>query len=116
MEIGKVSLSGESESRVLSAQVDGFDLWFRFPRKFELSDSADPFLAVALIPAMRAGETLTVHPSNCVSPRLLAATDEIQNILHCWYPHLSRIQIDARAAVQPVVNPGVGSFFSGGVD
>ncbi len=96
------------------------DLFFRFPA--ELADSepptADPFLAALLVPALVAGEPLTLDPP--VSSRLLGRTARAQDVLTYWYPALRRITVAATA--RPSVGEGrpagqgVGAFFSGGVD
>lgn len=106
-------LNGERE---LSASIDGFRLWYRFPGNCQLSTHADAFLAAALLPAMRAGEPLTIEGAP-VSSALLAGVDRIQDIYVHWMPDCQRVQIHADCAVaQEPVQPGVASFFSGGVD
>ena len=79
-----------------------------------LTRGSEPFLAATLVPAMKVGQPLQV--SGMVSPKLLAATQIIQEILHKWAPEFQKIAIYA--------NPGfseesghateVGAFFLGG--
>jgi hypothetical protein len=77
---------------------------------------ADPFLAAALIPAMRGGTSLQVRGP--VSPLLLSAVTRIADVLHVWNPNFRRIPVDAPTKRSRRHGPdgGVASFFSGGVD
>jgi len=97
------------------------ELFFRFPAELAGSEppTADPFLAALLVPALVAGESLTLDPP--VSRRLLGRTARAQDVLTYWYPARQRITVVATA--RPSVagegmegGRGVGAFFSGGVD
>ena len=57
-------------------------VWFR--TSGAVSDSADPFLPAALIPAMRR-RWATVVDGN-VSPLLLDGADAVQDIMSGWFP------------------------------
>jgi len=77
---------------------------------------ATPFLAAALLPAMRRGEDLEVE--GAVSPLLLERCEELQSIYASWDLSLRACDVRAEEAV-PDEAPGgraVGAFFSGGVD
>jgi hypothetical protein len=81
-------------------------------------ENGDPFLAAALVPAMRTGETLEISAG--ISPRLLHAVDEIQALYRSWDKTLSQIRVKAHVDEghtsvrdQP---SRVGLFFSCGVD
>ena len=104
------------EAREISAQIDGFRLWYRIPATFSVSRAGDPFLAAAFLPAMAKGQVLEVEPSLPVSPKLLENISLLQEIHHCWNPALKIISISAEATPAEPVNEGVISFFSGGVD
>ncbi len=100
----------------VSADVDGFRLWYRLPRTYQVSRAGDPFLASALILAMLKGEELEIDPSLPVSPKLLRNVSLIQDIHHSWNPALKKIPIRATTAPAEPLNSGAISFFSGGID
>lgn len=82
-----------------------------------LASGPAPFLAVALLPAMRLGAPVRVVDP--LSPLLLENLDEFQTILTTWHGSLQRVPIVATPAAAPAdaTRPaGVGAFFSGGVD
>ncbi len=82
-----------------------------------LAKGAEPFLAATLLPAMKLGQPMEV--SGTVSPKLLGATQTIQDIFHKWFPsEFQKIQVQAVPGVRDAVCRGteVGAFFSGGVD
>jgi hypothetical protein len=113
-----------SERRVLrtgdtvevSAEIDGFRLWYRVPAAFPVSEAADPFAAAALLPAMLEGRGLEAGPGLTLSPRLIDNWRTLQEIYHRWNPVFKIVPI--RAAERPAepLARGVLSFFSGGVD
>jgi hypothetical protein len=100
----------------LSARVDGFLLWYRFPDDFPVCGRGDPFLAAALLPAMLRNEPLEIDRAAPVSPRLLAGVEDIQQAFRLWYPMFRKIEVQASVAEATRSHPGIGSFFSGGVD
>jgi hypothetical protein len=80
-----------------------------------LASGADPFVAAALLPAMRHGEPMQVRGT--LSPRLAASLPRIQAIFHRWSEAHRPIEI--RAQTRPpatAAGDGVACFFSGGVD
>ena len=98
-----------------------FTLWYRFPKwsgPYLSRENGDPFLAALLPLAMQTGEPLTIAAP--VSPRLLAALPDIQEIFAGFYSQLRPIAVRAvaRQASLPSADaePGVGLFFSLGVD
>jgi hypothetical protein len=76
----------------------------------------EPFLALALFPAMKLG--LTLRTETACSPLFLANLACIQDKFLGWDPTLSRVQIHAPAveAPKPSGPRRIGAFFSGGVD
>lgn len=79
----------------------------------------DVWLAALLLPSMFAGEDLEVRLP--VSARLTRTANEIQAIMHAWYPDfLNRITIRTPSVLPPAFpareKAGVAVFFSGGVD
>jgi len=99
----------------LSADIDGFRLWYRFPADCDISVRGDVFLAAALQPAMRAGETLVIENAP-VSPQLLANVDRFQDIHRTWDPTFHKIRIEADTERDTRDTSAVASFFSGGID
>jgi hypothetical protein len=81
--------------------------------KGPLSSRADPFLALALLPAMRLGATLRVEGR--ASPLLVQNLDVLQDIYHAWDAGLQRVAVEvAIAPPAPLpAAPGVGCFFGG---
>ena len=113
---------GEFASRRLdgltevSACVDGFRLWFRVPDEYEVSQTGDPFLSSALLPAMSTGRPIEVDPALPVSAALLKNIAKLQEIFHSWNPNLRVVSVSATTAPAEPLNTGGISFFSGGVD
>src|SRR5688572_12396293 len=72
-----------------------FKLWYRFPRNaydFLNSENADPFLAALLAPAMCLGEPLKIEGK--ISPKLLRASRQIQDIYRCWKPTIKPVNVE----------------------
>ena len=117
MRIENFEIKEQADTVEVSADVDGFRLWYRLPQSYPVSRSGDPFLAAALLPAMKQGEKLEIDPCLPVSPKLLRHVYLLQEIHHCWNPELKMISISAKTlpAAEPL-NAGAMSFFSGGVD
>jgi hypothetical protein len=76
----------------------------------------DPFLALALAPAMSIGHPVRVEEQ--VSPIFLAAVPRIQRVLRWGNPGFVEVPVQAvpREESPPPRASGVGAFFSGGVD
>lgn len=110
----EVRASGESTE--LSAYLDDFRLWFRFPADIPIAPCGDPFLTVALPEAMSRGHTLEIDQSAPISPFLLERVARVQDIYHSWNPELLRVPIECKLSAPPAPNAGVASFYSGGVD
>ena len=106
----------DRDSVEVSAEVDGFRLSFRLPSSYPYSTSADPFLAVALLPAMASEQALEVDPALPVSPQLLRNTGRLQEIFNSWNPALKIVPVTATTAPARPLTDGALSFFSGGVD
>jgi hypothetical protein len=117
MHIGNFEIKEQVDTMEVSADIDGFRLWFRLPKAYQVSRAADPFLASALHPAMLQGEKLEIDPHLPVSPKLLENVIRIQEIFHTWNPkELKLIPVSATTSSAEPLNTGVMSFFSGGVD
>lgn len=80
-----------------------------------LTEGADPFLALALLPAMRLNAPLRVH--GAVSARLMQSLPTFQSIMHTWFGEFALVPVDATpVAGAGVHGTAVGCFFSGGID
>jgi len=91
------------------------EVWFRTDAD-PISDMADPFIPVALIPAMRRNWSLTVDGR--VSSDLLDGAQRIQKTMTGWYPeyHKVPIRVAEEAHGEGAPHRSVATFFSGGVD
>jgi hypothetical protein len=75
----------------------------------------DAFLAALLMPAMCLGEDLVIDAP--VSRRLLRTARTVMNIYTAWWDHLRPVHIQAQVrAPDRTQRPGVGLFFTTGVD
>lgn len=81
-----------------------------------VADTADAFVPALLLPAMAAGEPLEIVPP--VSPLLLRRLPQLQAIFSSWFPRYRIVPVCAQPRAQSASPraPGVGAFFSGGVD
>jgi hypothetical protein len=126
MKVEEIRAFGDQDScgiqaRIIpeSRDVAPFDCWMRFPPGYRpmLTASADPFLALTLLPAMILGEPL--HLDGTVSPALLANSERLQQIYRRWVTGAQVVPVTARSIAPdaaPTHDDGVGCFFSGGVD
>lgn len=115
----------EDGKAILSAQIDSQQfgnnqyVYFSYPEKYfdYLSETADPFFAAMLIPAMMTESELEIVPP--LSQKILENQSIIQDIFAVWHPgKLSRVKIIANSLI---TEPGQGkglnaTFFSLGVD
>ncbi len=104
------------ETSEISADVDGFRLWYRLPRSVPYARTADPFAAAALLPAMLQGGPLEIAPEMPLSPKLGENLRVLQDIHHCWNPLFGVVPIEAATAPAAPFQDGSFTFFSGGVD
>jgi hypothetical protein len=115
MRVASVELHEATKTNELSANVDGFRLFYQFPAEFVPATVGDVFLSAALLVAMRRGEALEID-APCSHRLLDAASGPLQDVFTAWYPQLSRVEVRADRADPPPPKQGVASFFSGGVD
>jgi hypothetical protein len=98
--------------------VDGqtYETFFRSSQG-PWATTADPFVPVALFPAMKLGAELWIEGR--VSARLLARLDQIQDVIAAWWPAYSKVAVQA-AHILPASSPPLlthtAAFFSGGID
>ncbi|OMH38060.1 hypothetical protein [Motiliproteus sp. MSK22-1] len=116
MHISSIQTETQDETTTISASIDDFELWFQVPRPFGRADVADPFVAAALLPAMKRGENIVVDPAIKLSYTLFQGIKQLQDIYQAWWPKLQKINIEATIAPSPVQHQSYASFFSGGVD
>jgi len=81
-----------------------------------IAKGTEPFLAAALLPAMKVSQPLQV--SGPVSAKLLAATSTLQDIYSEWFPEFRKVTVQSKEGDSNSAPNGrsVGAFFSGGVD
>jgi hypothetical protein len=106
-----------ADSLTASFELDGAEYSASLSTTQGFGPAADCLLALGLLPAMTAGHRLRLP--DAVSPRLLSAVPEIQNIYRAWdRDRFERVAVEAkvREAKPGTPAPGVGCFFSGGVD
>ena len=94
------------------------NLWYRvrLPEGWRLTESSDPFVAVPLFTAMRAGGPL--HVDGAVSPSLLSNVDELQALYSCWWQGRFQ-QVEIVVEHERESDPGQEgalTAFSGGLD
>jgi hypothetical protein len=79
-------------------------------------ETADSFLAAALLPAMATAARL--RSQETISAALAAAVEKVQTVLAAWYPQLTHVAVDAPIGQGTTTRhgDGVAAFFSGGVD
>ncbi len=116
MDISDGRLRPEGDFTELSASIGGYRVWFRVPTVRDPELRADPFLAVALVAAMRSGRPIRIDRQLPISPTLLANVDRLQRIFRYWFPACRPVKISG-GNTQPVTSGfGTGALFSGGVD
>ncbi len=117
--IKPISHNLQGDWQVLSAHFAvGFrEYEIRFRTNADLINrTAEPFVPIALIPAMRRHWGLRVDGT--VAPALLQGVQEIQHVLCGWYPKFRSVPMTATSAAA-AAKPGAtaeAAFFSGGVD
>lgn len=127
VQIGAPTIQQEDDALVVSAEVavrwpdaEVRDrLWFRLPRHsaVTIEAAADACFSLGLLLAMASRNELRMEAP--VSPRLLAHSVELQDVLLCWYPKkLARaaLAVPSRSSAPPPPDEGTISFFTGGVD
>jgi hypothetical protein len=136
MLVGSPCVNGkEVRATVRSSSSAAFDIFHVFPnpRKApailrEPEPNADPFLIASLLPAMALGGTLS--SASPVSPKLLGAIPQIEDIMLAWDRHLWRVKYPARPRLArvrveaesrssegaPAATGRSASFFTAGVD
>jgi hypothetical protein len=94
---------------------DDHHIYFR-SNDILLTGNVEAFLAATLLPAMKAGGTLSAKGK--VSRRFLESLDTIVDIFCCWFPALHRVEVKGvqSSSAETSREGRVGVFFSGGVD
>lgn len=119
MIIGQLTARADGDTAIISAPIQtgsaSFDLQYTVPRR-SLPVRAEPFIAAALLPAMKLGQVMQV--AGTASPQFLRALPTIQQIFHCWDPHLKvvPVRVESESITHFPGTRGVACFFSGGVD
>lgn len=106
-----------ADSLTASFELYGTEYRASFSADRGFGPEADHLLPLGLLPAMTTSRRLMLPDT--VSPRLLSAVTEIQDIYHAWDPdRFEHVAVTAEARVERPRQPaaGTGCFFSGGVD
>jgi hypothetical protein len=100
---------------VLTTRQGPQQVWFRVGPG-PVNATAEPFLPVALIPAMRRNWDLKIEGP--VARTLVDGAGHVQRIMGAWYPKFRQVRIHAktRGPESSAATGGVAAFFSGGVD
>lgn len=104
------------DEKVISGMLDDEKLWYKLPKEFGQDQLADPFVAAALLVAMKAGESIKVDPKKPVSYKLLWGISLLQDLYSNWWPEFQPIEVECEVGKAAPVQDGIASFFSGGVD
>lgn len=105
---------GQSLTASFSTWKGRKDIWFKTDLG-EINQTIEPFLPVALIPAMR--RNWNIRLEGAVAPSLLSGTDQIQQIMTSWYPRFRKVKVHVKHQEHaPNKSGAVAAFFSGGVD
>jgi len=108
---------GSDRSVCVSIHIDEEkkQVWYRLPAG-AVASSGETILASTLFPAMREERSLQIGTP--VSPRLLRNASAIQEIFRTWDLRAKQVNIDAtpRVIAGSSASPGVGCFFTGGLD
>jgi hypothetical protein len=105
--------NGHSIEGLIHAGTTRYRVFFSTPG-IAACAGADPFVALALLPAMVLGSELRIEGP--VDPGTLEAAGRVQTLYARWFPGLQPIRVDAPSRVSRPRAPGVVSLFSGGVD
>jgi hypothetical protein len=106
-----------SDTRIASFEMDGLieePARATYTADVHLDQLGHAWLPATLPILMRTRARASFgHP---MDPIGLQGASRAQALLNAWYPHLHPVAIDAAEAVSGSPAPGVGCFFSGGVD
>lgn len=106
--------AGATVFTTISLQGKQYEVWYRTSQG-PVSDGVETFLAACLVPAMRVG--CPIRTPEPISRELLQGMEQVQKVLHRWFPKLKCIPIETEVhATSRTKAKGVSSFFSGGVD
>jgi hypothetical protein len=120
MLVTRPNLINSGDTTEISVIVDDFQLWYSVPETWPVVLHGDPFAIAGLLPAMATGRDLHLPDELPISIGVLERLERLQQIFLAWGPALgtkfSRVQVRATVGAAPPAVPGLGSYFSGGVD
>lgn len=121
MKITNIQLKQSEEHNLISAQIDDFNLWYKFPKEIMPEVKADAFIAACLIPSMKLGSDIFIDEDIPVSIELLENIENLQIIFSSWGKHLGHKLniIKIKGGKKTKFTAGWDktiSFFSGGID
>lgn len=121
MKITNIQLEKSEEHNLLSAQIDDFNLWYKFPKEIMPEIKADAFIAACLVTSMKLGSDIVIDDDIPVSVELLNNLEKLQIIFSAWGKYLGHKLNIIKIKGGKKINKTTGwdkniSFFSGGVD
>ncbi len=102
---GRIKCSG--------TELDGVELWFSYPPEYYpyLSQTAHPWVAALLMPAMRFGRTLKIDLP--VSSKLQENAQKFMEIMHVWRKEYRVVSVEGKGSpANQWRATSVGCFFS----
>ncbi len=103
-------------AEVVSARIDGEEVWFSGPAFAGSDRIGDAYLVIALLAAMAQHRTLDLRDMPAVSGTLLGRIPTIQDLWTQWNAELGRVDVLANEASPTAAAPTRATCFSGGVD
>ncbi len=116
MKITHLELVEQDGKTELSAQLDDFHLWFRFPREIQVANSIEPFLACGFLAAIAYDREIAISSEYPISSTLYENLEQLQIIYHSWNYDLNIIPVNCSVVPPETPVPGVASLYSAGVD
>lgn len=114
--ISAVRLETRGNRLVLSGLVGDERLFWDMPPRPSISIRGEPFLSLALVPAMTTGRDLLLPDDVPVGESFLHSITELQEIFVRWFPGLRPVTIHADRVEPRVGASGRFAGYSGGVD
>ncbi|GAB3036215.1 hypothetical protein [Bowmanella dokdonensis] len=106
----------QADRRIISALVDGDEVFFSFPDWVSLRTPGDAFIGICLLDAMATGRNIVLDETVPFSTSIQNTVAELQPLYSMWNRGLKRVEVLGEAQEAGVATPGAASFYSGGID
>jgi hypothetical protein len=100
----------------VSADVDGYEVWFNVPGDFDPNRVGNAFLATVFFPAMAQGGELRFGDGFRLSRQLLNELPTLQKTFGAWSKNLQSFTVAPTPTTVVNASEQVGSLFSGSID